>query len=56
MLEIKKKESKTLNHFQKLLEPSVSLAGRTRAVEEMFMKKLPRTSQLGISGNTGNHT
>ena len=62
LLEIVKKESKTLNAFQKLLEqisqsPQYNRVGRrvrqtARAVEEMFMmRKLPRTSQT--SGNAG---
>ena len=62
LLEIEKKESKTLKTFQKLLEQirqspqySQNIAGRARAEqrEKMFMRKLPRTSQPDISGNTG---
>ena len=55
LLEIEKKESKTLKTFQKLLEQirqspqyNQNIAGRARAEqrEKMFMRKLPRTSQL----------
>ena len=62
LLEIVKKESKTLNTFQKLLEQisqspqyNQKIVGRARAEqkEKMFMRKLPRTSQPSISGNTG---
>ena len=62
LLEIVKKESKTTNAFQKLLEqisqsPQYNRAGRrarqtARAAEEMFMmRKPPRTSLT--SGNAG---
>ena len=43
LLEIeKKKENKTLNTFQKLLDRALSTvrAVRARAVEKMFMRKL----------------
>ena len=62
LLEIEKKESKTLNTFQKLLEQisqspqyNQNIVGKARAEqrEKMFMRKLPRTSQPDISGNTG---
>ena len=62
LLEIEKKESKTRNTFQKLLEQisqspwyNQNIADRARAEqrEKMFMRKLPRTSQPDISGNTG---
>ena len=58
LLEIEKKESKTLKTFQKLLEQirqspqyNQNIAGRARAEqrEKMFMRKLPRTSQPDIS-------
>ena len=58
LLEIEKKVRKTLNTFQKLLNRlaralSTIRAGRARAVEKMFMRKLQRTGQLETSGNTG---
>ena len=58
LLEIEKKESKTRNTFQKLLEQisqspwyNQNIADRARAEqrEKMFMRKLPRTSQPDIS-------
>ena len=60
LLEIVKKESKTLNAFQKLLEqisqsPQYNRAGRrvrqtARAVEEMFMmRKLPRNLEMQVA-------
>ena len=50
LLEIQKNESKTLNTFQKLLK-EISQSSQynrvcgVRSLEEMFMRKLPRTSQ-----------
>ena len=62
LLVIENKESKLLNNFQELLEQisqsqsnynqSTIKLGRTRAVEKMFIRKLPRTS-LDKFGNTG---
>ena len=60
LLEIVKKESKTLNAFQKLLEqisqsPQYNRVGRrvrqtARAVEEMFMmRKLPRNLEMQVA-------
>ena len=60
LLEIVKKESKTLNAFQKLLEqisqsPKYNRTGRTarqtaRGVEEMFMmRKLPRNLEMQVA-------
>ena len=48
LLEIEKKESKTISAFQKLLKQisqslSTIRAGRAGAVEEMLISKLPRT-------------
>ena len=55
-------KDKLLNNFQELLEQisqcqsnynqSTIKLGKTRAVEKMFMRKLPRTS-LDKFGNTG---
>ena len=55
-------KDKLLNNFQELLEQisqcqsnhnqSTIKLGRTRAVEKMFMRKIPRTS-LDKFGNTG---
>ena len=58
LLEIEKKESKTLNAFQKHSSRlaralTTTRAGRTRAVEEMFLGKLYQHQELDISGNTG---
>ena len=51
LLEIERKESKTLNTFQKLLDQisqspqyNQSMQGQSR--EEIFTRKLPRTSQI----------
>ena len=62
LLVIENKESKLLNNFQELLEQisqsqsnynqSTIKLGRTRTVEKMFIRKLPRTS-LDKFGNTG---
>ena len=57
LLEIEKKENKTLKNFQKLLEQSNQSPqcnhSRARAVEEMFMKKTDQ--EIDISGNTGTY-
>ena len=59
LLEIEKKESKTRNTFQKLLEQisqspqyNQSRLGQNR-VEKIIMRKLAAKNQLDISGNTG---
>ena len=57
LLEIEKKENKTLKNFQKLFEQSNQNTqcnhSRARAVEEMFMKKTDQ--ELDMSGNTGTY-
>ena len=61
LLENEKKERKARKTFQKLFQQisqshqyNYNIAGRARAErEKMFMRKLPRTSQPDISGNTG---
>ena len=50
LLEIEKKESKTLNNFQKLLEqisesPQYNQSRQGQSSRENVQKKLPRTSQ-----------
>ena len=46
LLEIEKKEIKTLNAFQTLLRAfSTIRAGRATAAEEMFIRELPRTNK-----------
>ena len=53
LLEIEKKEIKTLNAFQKLLKQisqsswyNQNRQQRAKAVKEMFMRKLPRTTDI----------